>query len=554
MFVKYAKETKIENKVATVPPAGLLKDKILDRPEVKTATYSKKPENKELVNWLMKEFDMPRPDAAYWTFSSTPEQKELIRPLRKMLPEEPFETLNILLTEVPPDTLRKNLGTLNEHLDEYDVPTSKLIHLLRKNSQDLEESIQTMQSGRSRKYQKNVAKKILEYIKKSAGVETINSETIGKVREKLSEWTVSYEKKAEAVGIDRTSFSLVQNVLKKNPPFRFKRLLHEIYSFDENEITMRELLERAGVANNLHYLRVFPIIEELGLIKRHTSYFWNKYRPGFSQEPMKITWKNKEEMKKIWPRIEEWGESIRPPDKIKKRRGELLKETLAILDRKNVEELTKADEKNIKNLSAIDFKLKGIVVGRHAVGQEKRLLLKHVALNESMKEKTKARTPDLRHKVMAPTLEGTKQKILQYIDEHPDRVLKLTDERFGEITVVRLPRNFYKDLGETEETHPKVLFALKALKEEGKHLFFHDGEVGSYTKDRKLVTEFQAKVLNSCFDPATGEYIRLGTKEIAAKTGLKQSSVHSIIFSLEMRGYTFAKKKEESRFSEKSNP
>ncbi|MCX6777224.1 MAG: hypothetical protein NTY73_04635 [Candidatus Micrarchaeota archaeon] len=172
------KETESVEKKAekTVIPEKVVGD--LNMP----ATYAKKPgefkiQNKELVKWLMDKFGMSKPDAGYRAYSFTSEQEELIKMLRKMLPEEPFETLNKLLTEVPPDTLRKNLKIL----EEYDVPPSQLIPFLSEKTQDLEESI--IRSGGSGKGRKNPIKKMLEYIAKSAGVESINPETIGKVRE-----------------------------------------------------------------------------------------------------------------------------------------------------------------------------------------------------------------------------------------------------------------------------------------------------------------------------------------------------------------------------------
>jgi len=501
-------------------------------------TYARKPgelkiQNKEIVSWLMNEFGMSAGDAGYWAFSSTSEQKELIRMLREELPEAPFKTLNKLLREVPSDTLRKNL----EILEEYDVPPSQLIPFLSEKTQDLEESIIKSIRRRSRKHQKNPVKKILEHIKKSAGVESINSETIGKVREELSNWTIRNPKRAEAMEISQKHFYVVQKVLRENPSYLAKRLLHEIYSFEEKEITMNELLERAGASKTTNII-IFPIMDELGLIERSPALYIG-FGYDFYREPMNITWRNKEEMKKIWPSIEEWGKSIKPPVGIKsgriktrKKRGELLNETLAILGKKSVKELTEADEENIKNLARIDLKLRGIEVGRGAVVQERKLLLKHVALNESMEEK------------MLPISDRNKQEILQYIDEHPERVLKVPDERFGEIKVVRLPRNFYKDLGETKEKFPTLSYTLKALEKEGKHMFLHEGVVGSYTTNRSPITESQAKVLNACFDPDTGGYIRLRTTEIAAKTGMKPSTILSSILSLEIRGYIFKNKEE----------
>ena len=594
------KEAKIAEKEAekTIVPEKAVSDSRVP------VTYLKKPENKELVNWLIKEFKMSGSDAGMWTFSSTPDQQELIVPLKKMMPEAPLETLNKLLKEVPADTLRKNLATL----EEYDVPPAQLIAFLRENPLELEAS-----TGRPRKYQKDVTKKMLEHIKKSCGVGSINSETIGKVREELSNWTSRNPKRAEAVEIGEKYLYFVQNVLRENPSYRIKRLLHEIYSFDEKEVTMDKLLNRAGASYGGN-LPVFLIMDELELIKRSPASF--RYTGGyFYTKPMKITWKNKEEMKKIWPHIEEWGESMGAPDKIKirKQHGELLNQAIEILGKKSIEELTEADIPNIKNLTRTDWKLKGMEVATKGSMQGvKRRLLEHVALNKSpveikrfskrsFEELTEDDTKNIKNldkirlkrmrmgmkrqgaigeeKVAVPkpepqvssTLEGgykeriplilerTKQKILQYIEEHPDRVVRVPDERFGEIKVVRLPSNLHKYLAETKGTIPDALkdvgrtkatdrnevsYALMALEREGKHMFFYDGEVGSYTQGRKPVTELQAKVLNACFDPDTGEYIKLPNWKIAAKTGLIPQVISGAIFSLEMRGYIFKSKEE----------
>ncbi|MCX6777225.1 MAG: hypothetical protein NTY73_04640 [Candidatus Micrarchaeota archaeon] len=432
------------------------------------------------------------------------------------------------------------------------------------------------------------------------------------------------------MGICRDYFYIVQNVLSEKPSYRVKRLLHEIYSFDEKEITMGQLAGRAGLADSFYYYPLFSIMEELGLIKRHC--LWRGYKEWVVPEPMKIIWKDKENMKKMWPPIEEWGKSMIPPvgiktKTIKKRNrwGELLEKGLVILDKNSLDELTKADEENINNLNRADYLRRGWQAGYSSVQRVKKTFLQRVALNESMEEKTTKYTfsddamkqhfhylvarlhPDeqevfreigrnieekgeitrneikkiFEKYVASPyealyvvdqklnkilrsfvrdggleksvgrvereartILKGTKQKILQYADEHPDRVVKVPDERFGEIKVVRLPRNFPECLGGTKEKLLSIPYNLKTLEKEGKHLFFHEGAVGSYIQDRKLMTESQAKVLNACFDPATGEYIRLGAREIAAKTGLKRCTIRSTIISLEIRGYMFKEKKE----------
>jgi hypothetical protein len=130
-------------------------------------------------------------------------------------------------------------------------------------------------------------------------------------------------------------------------------------------------------------------MDKLSLIERPPQDI--KYGDGsaFIPEPMKIIWKNKEEMKKMWPAIEEWGDSMKPPVGTKSRRiegrkksGELFNQALDILGKKSAEELTKEDNDNIKNLSRIDYKLRGWEVG-NSLPEVKKALLQHVALNQA---------------------------------------------------------------------------------------------------------------------------------------------------------------------------
>lgn len=168
-------------------------------------------------------------------------------------------------------------------------------------------------------------------------------------------------------GPTRSAINMV-SFMRKHPTPNQKALLKAMYSLGDSSdsINSYDLCNATGCKDMGDFVPMYLLnYMEIAEVK-HVRYCYDIIKPDATM------------IEKYWPEIEKWESKATEREyanKINAIKGQRIREVLEILGKKSVDELT---ENEIRNLSRIDWKLKGLNIPQSTLPELKGLLLKKI--------------------------------------------------------------------------------------------------------------------------------------------------------------------------------